>query len=210
MLTGHRPCPARLDAAVACGSSGSGPVSGRAPHQLPCPRWLPQGPPVSALVAGVREAAGPVLARDHRRHRPGHVCRTPSVRTAVVPEAADGQSAGGSSSLQLLYSPQGRPLARQRHDGHRSRPAARTPRSSAGTIEALAGPDAPCFLGVSKLVDDHHPHGSYYYLQFLGSCAWPAGPGHRCCLDGASAGALRPRGHARVPGRHQRAQQDAV
>jgi hypothetical protein len=68
MLTGHRPCPARLDAAVACGSSGSGPVSGRAPHQLPCPRWLPQGPPVSALMAGVRAAAGhpsgPEIAAD--------------------------------------------------------------------------------------------------------------------------------------------------
>ena len=37
--------PTSLDAAVACGSSGSGPVSSRAPHQLPCLRWLPQGPP---------------------------------------------------------------------------------------------------------------------------------------------------------------------
>jgi hypothetical protein len=68
MPTGHRPCPPRLDAAVACGSSGSGPVSGRAPHQLPCPRWLPQGSPVSALVAGVRAAAGhtsgPEIAAD--------------------------------------------------------------------------------------------------------------------------------------------------
>jgi hypothetical protein len=77
-------------------------------------------------------------------------------------------------------------------------------------MEEMAGVDAPRFLEVGKLVDDYHPHGSYYYLQFLGSCAWPAGPGHRCCLDGASAGALRPRGHARVPGGHQRAQQEAV
>jgi hypothetical protein len=35
-------------------------------------------------------------------------------------------------------------------------------------IQALAGPDAPRFLGVSKLIDDHHPPGSYWYLQFLG------------------------------------------
>jgi GNAT superfamily N-acetyltransferase len=35
-------------------------------------------------------------------------------------------------------------------------------------IEALAGPDAPRFLGVNKLFDDHHPHGSYWYLQFMG------------------------------------------
>ena len=40
-------------------------------------------------------------------------------------------------------------------------------------IEALAGPDAPRFLGVNKLFDDHHPHGSYWYLQFLGVApAW--------------------------------------
>jgi GNAT superfamily N-acetyltransferase len=35
-------------------------------------------------------------------------------------------------------------------------------------IEELAGPDAPRFLGVNKLFDDHHPHGSYWYLQFMG------------------------------------------
>jgi hypothetical protein len=67
--------PPRLDGAVAHGSSGSGPVSGRAPHQLPCPRWLPQEPPVSALVAGVREAAGHSSEPDCRRHGP-EACRT--------------------------------------------------------------------------------------------------------------------------------------
>ena len=35
-------------------------------------------------------------------------------------------------------------------------------------IAELAGPDAPRFLGVNKLFDDHHPRGSYWYLQFLG------------------------------------------
>ena len=35
-------------------------------------------------------------------------------------------------------------------------------------IEELAGPDAPRFLGVNKLFDNHHPHGSYWYLQFMG------------------------------------------
>jgi ribosomal protein S18 acetylase RimI-like enzyme len=35
-------------------------------------------------------------------------------------------------------------------------------------IEELAGPDAPRFLGLSKLFDEHHPHGSYWYLQFMG------------------------------------------
>jgi hypothetical protein len=35
-------------------------------------------------------------------------------------------------------------------------------------IKELAGPDAPRLLGVNKLFDDHHPYGSYWYLQFLG------------------------------------------
>lgn len=40
-------------------------------------------------------------------------------------------------------------------------------------ITELAGPDAPRFLGVNKLFDDHHPPGSYWYLQFLGVApAW--------------------------------------
>jgi ribosomal protein S18 acetylase RimI-like enzyme len=40
-------------------------------------------------------------------------------------------------------------------------------------IVELAEPDAPRFLGVNKLFDDHHPHGSYWYLQFLGVApAW--------------------------------------
>jgi GNAT superfamily N-acetyltransferase len=40
-------------------------------------------------------------------------------------------------------------------------------------IVELAGPDAPRFLGVNKLFDDHHPPGSYWYLQFLGvTPAW--------------------------------------
>jgi ribosomal protein S18 acetylase RimI-like enzyme len=35
-------------------------------------------------------------------------------------------------------------------------------------IEELAGPDASRFLDLTKLFDDHHPHGSYWYLQFMG------------------------------------------
>jgi GNAT superfamily N-acetyltransferase len=37
-----------------------------------------------------------------------------------------------------------------------------------GRIQELAGPDAPRFLGLSKLFEEHHPHGSYWYLQFMG------------------------------------------
>ena len=37
-----------------------------------------------------------------------------------------------------------------------------------GRIEELAGPDAPRFSGVGKLIDDHHPPGSYWYLLFMG------------------------------------------
>ena len=35
-------------------------------------------------------------------------------------------------------------------------------------IDELAGPDAPRFLELTKLFDAHHPHGSYWYLQFMG------------------------------------------
>jgi ribosomal protein S18 acetylase RimI-like enzyme len=35
-------------------------------------------------------------------------------------------------------------------------------------IGEAAGPDAPRFLGLAKVIDDHHPHGSYWYLQFMG------------------------------------------
>lgn len=40
-------------------------------------------------------------------------------------------------------------------------------------IQELAGPDAQRFLELSKLFDDHHPHGLYWYLQFMGvTPAW--------------------------------------
>jgi hypothetical protein len=68
----------------------------------------PRGPRVSTLVAGGWETTGQLSrAADRRRrqsgrrHPPGHMCPTSTVRTAVVPEAADGQSADGSGSLQL-------------------------------------------------------------------------------------------------------------
>jgi GNAT superfamily N-acetyltransferase len=35
-------------------------------------------------------------------------------------------------------------------------------------VEEVAGPDAPRFLELIKLFDAHHPHGSYWYLQFMG------------------------------------------
>jgi ribosomal protein S18 acetylase RimI-like enzyme len=35
-------------------------------------------------------------------------------------------------------------------------------------IQELAGPDAPRFIELTKLFDEHHPHGSYWYLQFMG------------------------------------------
>jgi hypothetical protein len=76
------------------------------------PGASPTHPSTSACVT----ARKPVLSQGHnpdqaasnspeiscKLHRlPGHVRRTPAVRRAVVPEAADGQSADGSGSLQL-------------------------------------------------------------------------------------------------------------
>src|SRR5918993_4332716 len=64
-------------------------------------------------------------------------------------------------------------------------------------ITELAGPDAPRFLGVNKLFDDHHPHGSYWYLQFMGVAPGWQGRGigsalmapvlERCDREGARA-----------------------
>jgi hypothetical protein len=111
------------------------PVSGCAARELPCPRGYRRDHYVSTLVAGGRTLAGhPSGASDrrghqhgHRRQR-GHVCRTQPVRTVVIPEAADGQSADRSlittSSTLLKAGPEGgrlrRPSSRrQRRGGHR-------------------------------------------------------------------------------------------
>jgi hypothetical protein len=73
---------------------------------------------ITCVDAGGRHAVvsrTPVRAADRRRHRAWpsppacHVCRTPAVRRAVVPEAADGQSADGSPLMvparyNFLYS----------------------------------------------------------------------------------------------------------
>jgi hypothetical protein len=92
-----------LGPAMACGSSGPGAVRPRAACVA-----------MSAMVAagsrhGVRRTEGgdrpPVQGSDRRGHQygdqvqPVRVCRTPAVRTAVVPQAADGQSAACSLPL---------------------------------------------------------------------------------------------------------------
>jgi ribosomal protein S18 acetylase RimI-like enzyme len=66
-------------------------------------------------------------------------------------------------------------------------------------IAELAGPDAPRFLGVNKLFDDHHPHGSYWYLQFLGVAPAWQGQGIGDCPGRHSPGPRRPPGQARLP-----------
>jgi hypothetical protein len=127
----HRPCPPRLNAAVACGSRDPAPrpaarrtschVRGGSAGTTTCPRWWP------ACGRRPDTCPGGSLPRTPawHRHEPGQVCRTtavrtPAVRTAVVPEAADGQAADRSCSLQppLPFLKAG-PAARQRHDGHR-------------------------------------------------------------------------------------------
>ena len=65
---------------------------------------------VSGGRPGVRSVAGhpsgPQVAADTsigHRHQPGHVYRTPAVRTAVVPEPADGQSADWFSEPGFVF-----------------------------------------------------------------------------------------------------------
>ena len=60
---------------------------------------------------------------------PGHVCRTPTVRMVVVPEAADGQSADVPARYNFLYS-SSRPALRA---AARGRPRPATTRRSPGT-----------------------------------------------------------------------------
>ena len=77
-------------------------------------------------------------------------------------------------------------------------------------LEQAAGADADRFFELAGLIDDHHPHGSYYYLQLLG--VEPEQPGARHRLDpaGGHDRALRPRRPARLPRRHQPRQQAAI
>jgi hypothetical protein len=56
-------------------------------------------------------------------------------------------------------------------------------------ITELAGPDAPRFLGVNKLFDDHHPHGLLLASAVPGSPR-PGRAGHRLGPDGPGVGAL--------------------
>jgi hypothetical protein len=85
-----------LEAAVACGSSGLGRARLRA-ARVAMSRWLPQGPPVSTLVAacGRWSDSRPSLRSPQTPAWPATpACpRVPdtAVRRAVVPEAADGQ-----------------------------------------------------------------------------------------------------------------------
>jgi GNAT superfamily N-acetyltransferase len=43
-------------------------------------------------------------------------------------------------------------------------------------LEDMSGVDAERLFAVSKLIDEHHPPGSYYFLQFMG--VEPASQGH--------------------------------
>ncbi len=45
----------------------------------------------------------------------------------------------------------------------------------AGRLEEMSGADAERLFAISKAVDEHHPPGSYYFLQFMG--VEPAGQG---------------------------------
>jgi GNAT superfamily N-acetyltransferase len=147
-------------------------VRGGGRSTTPRPCWWPP--------CGMWPDTPPSLRRrrhqDGHRHQPG-MSAGHNLQRAIVAEAADGQSAGGSGSLQLPYSssrPPSGPAATRRAPVPVSGEDAQ---ELGGRIEALAGPDAPRFLGVSKLVDDHHPHGSYYYLQFLGVAPGRQGQG---------------------------------
>jgi GNAT superfamily N-acetyltransferase len=59
-------------------------------------------------------------------------------------------------------------------------------------MAALAAAGAARVVEVGALLDQHHPHGSFWYLQFVG--VEPQRQG------GGLGSELRPRGRARLPG----------
>jgi hypothetical protein len=152
MPTGHRPCSPCLAGVVACGSSGSGRVSGCGPHEVPCPRWLPQGP-LRVRAGGRRTVGGWTPVQGVRPPRtpawpPSPAC--PRVPNTCRPDAGRSGSSGRSSirrSFWLVTTsstlPQGRPcgrpppaaaLGRQRHHGHREAPSSRLWPSPSGRM----------------------------------------------------------------------------
>jgi hypothetical protein len=123
----------------ACDSSVPGGPRPAASRKLHVPGGYRKDYPVSPLVAGGAGSGRiPLRAPDCRGHQPGHVYRTSTVRTAVVPEAADGQSADGSGSLQLSL-PSSRPALRAAAGGGR-------PRASSDTAAARNQPLRPCLV----------------------------------------------------------------
>jgi hypothetical protein len=126
MPAGHRPC--FPEGAVACGSSGPGPRPAVL-HELPSPRWLPQGPPVS--MRGGRRAVGgrtSVRASDRRRHQDGHRSQLPRVADTSRPERR-------SFRKQRTANP---PIARYKFLYSSSRPACGRRPSSAGRPQPRA------------------------------------------------------------------------
>jgi hypothetical protein len=109
MPAGHRPCSRHLDApwpaVVAVSGTASGCYAARVAMSTgatagtaACPRWWPADGRRPDIRPEHQTAADTSMAIDIS---PGYVCRTPAVRTAVVPEPADGQSADRSGSLQF-------------------------------------------------------------------------------------------------------------
>jgi hypothetical protein len=137
-VSGPVPEPARLWPAEAAVPDRVRPRRTSAMSAVAAPR-------TTGVHAGGRRAVGgrtPVRAQDRRRHQdghrhqPGHVCRTPAVRRAVVPEAADGQSADRS---QLVTTSSPRPASRCGTRQSRTPPMPSSPQ----TIMAHGGEMAP-------------------------------------------------------------------
>ena len=85
-----------------------------------------------------------------------------------------------------LWAPPGRDAVSEEHAG-----------TFEGRLADAAGPDAGRMFEVAQLVEERHPHGSFYYLQFLGVDPASQGRGlgsvlladalRRCDADGARA-----------------------
>jgi hypothetical protein len=165
MPGGGRSCSSHFEWPWPAAAAVLSTASGRAPHELPCPRWLPHGPPrvraggwtpaVGRTLRLEPQAAGTSLAADISL---ADACRTPSVwtpsvRTAVVPEAADGQTAAPPELIQLplrllkagpaggLRPPSGpattrRPPGSRPHPPHQGKPEQSRPRRLGHALDA--------------------------------------------------------------------------
>ena len=181
LCSARRPSPPRREA--------------RGGHHRPGPQDRPGRPP-------------PAQRRAHPRllQRPSVCLGAPRSQPATASPCSPGRSCATTRPTppQERWS---RPCCGRRPESCRS--PARTPKSWAGRSWSWPDRLAP-IPGGQQAVRRPPPPRVLLVPAVPRGRPRLAGPGHRLGGDDAGAGALRPRGRARLPGCHQRAQQTVV